>query len=238
MVKKKSKKKIKEIKIGKIKESEPIEKPVTKKVKELESKQLFWILFGIVLMIVIFLGAYFYVQSLNTFKFAGVTWEKEEYQNLNLYHARFKVMEGFPTYNAYFRTDPRKNDVQILNGTYFKFYKDTYISLSPNVEVCGGANVIANKLLGEFFLAVGVNAQGAIAEEDRAKELNLTYMDCSIIGDEESVVLIKKSDKLEIKQFGKNCYQIDVGDCENIKAAEQFILGIMNQLSDIENALN
>ena len=237
MVKKKSKEKIKEIKIGKIKESAPIEKPLTKKVKELESKQLFWILFGIVLVIIIFLGVYFYAQSLRTFKFAGVTWEKEDHGGLTLYHSRFKVMEGFPIYNAYFRTDPRKNNVEILDGTYFKFYKDTYISLSPNVEVCSGANVIANKLLSEFFLAVGVNAQGAVGDEDRAKELNLTYMDCSIIGDEESVVLIKKSDKTEIRQFSKNCYQIDVGDCENIKAAEQFILGIMNQLSDIENAL-
>ncbi len=219
----------------KVKEKLDIKKYYKKLIKDKKDKQLLLIILFIVLIIGGFLGTYFIIQSSKTFDYAGVSWVKEKYGNMTFYHARFKILEGFPIYNAYFRTDPRKNDVEIAGNAYFRFYQKTYVSLNPNIEECSGANVLANKLLGEFLGATNVVAESAVEDKNLSEELGYPYIDCdSIQGKNESAIIIQKSDYPYISQIGPSCYLLEVGECENIKTAEAFILGIMNQLSELE----
>jgi hypothetical protein len=206
---------------------------VSKKVKKKEDSQLAWILFIIGLVFAGFLVTYFViVPALSTFNYAGVKWEKIDQGNLELYHSRFSPHENF-VYNAYFRTDPRKNNIS-LGETSFGFFSNAIISLDVDSEDCGGANVIGNKMLGEFLTSLNIQVSGALNDEETAEELNLSFADCSSSAIGRNVFLVKKSEEPSIERDSvhDSCYLINVGNCENIKTVERFISGVLLQIEE------
>jgi hypothetical protein len=205
---------------------------VSKKVKKKEDSQLAWILFIIGLVFAGFLITYFViVPALSTFDYAGVKWEKIDQGNLELYHSRFSPHENF-VYNAYFRTDPRDNNISI--DTRFGFYSQAIVSLDVNLEDCGGANVIGNKLLGEFLTSMNIQVSGTINDEETAEELNLSFANCASSAIGRNVFLVMKSDEPSIERDSvhDSCYIINVGNCENIKTVERFISGVLLQIEE------
>jgi len=203
---------------------------VDKKLKDKENKQLMWTFVIIAIVFAGFLISYLFVAYyVNTFNFAGVRWEKINQGGITFYHSRFSPSENF-VYNAYFRTDPRKNNISI--NTKLRFYQNVIISLNPNAEECGGANVMGNKMLGEFLTSFGFKVSGAVSDEQKAEELNLSFADCSSSAIGKNVILVQKSEEPSIERDSKedSCYIINVGDCENVRAVERFIAGVLLQI--------
>ncbi len=196
-----------------------------------EDKQIIGVLITIALVFSLFLGTYFYVQSLKTFKFAGVEWVKEDYNGLEIYHSRFPLIykgEIKHYYNMFLRNDPRENEIP--TNFSFNTYPELIVSVSPEAGKCSSmGRVVSDLTMFMNALPVTKNISGAVSNQSVAEELNLRFANCTS-EKQKTIILIEKSEKPFIEQEG-DCYKIKVGECENVMAIEKFIVEIVNQLN-------
>ncbi len=202
--------------------------PVTKKLKEKEERQTMWVFVVIGLMIVVFLGTYFYVKSLDKFEYLGVEWQKAKNGDIVFYYSQFKFFENAPVYNLFLRNDPRKNDVP-FNAVLALKDEEAVITFEPEMDECKGFNTMIKIALSDFFKALGYDeVEGAVSDMEYSKNNKINYATCdSVVG--KSVVWIRKAEEDSIEQID-DCYVINVGRCE-IKVVERFILGMLEKLN-------
>ena len=214
------------------------------KIKHVEDRQLLWIVFFIFLIIGGFIGTWYYVQTLNKFEYLGLKWNVEEREggNFDFYHTRFPVFyNANANYNLYLREDPRENNVSVnlIEDSYgIRFRPDIVISLSPKAMRCENSH-IANAKMSQFLVqAVGLNSEGASTNKTYANELNASYATCNKYNNmndteiNKTIIIIdSQSQNPEIRQNqdNENCYIIDVGKCENMKATERFMIAVLEQ---------
>jgi len=220
-------------------EKERLEREEKEKAKQ--EGQLRWVLIFIGIIIIAFLGTYFYVQSLNNFEYLGIDWHKIKEGKLELFYARFRFTPSDPRYHVYFRTDPRENEIPVIDGSkgyqmisnavpYLDFQYNVYISSDVNLGECGGKAAVANQNLRNFFAAQSKHVRGAINNETFAKEKAIPFANCTNLPKDTVVILTKSDGEPYIEKRNANCYVLHVGDCENIKTVEAFILAYIKQL--------
>ena len=114
----------------------------------------------------------------------------------------------------------------------FKFWPKVVVSTEPEAARCKDA--YKGNLDLSMFLngALGLNMSGALANKTQAKESGLNFEDCTTASSGKTVIMIKKSESPSIKQENTNCYIIYVGDCENVRAVEGFIVSILNYVAE------
>lgn len=202
------------------------EEKVSKGVKEKENKQLWWILVFIALIFGVFFVIYYSAESLNKFEFVSLNWEKIDQNGLTFYHTNF-ISNG-RTFSLNLRNDPRKNNIPV-SVEEFKFYPKTIASLSPGAGNCPGAS-LPQLELGKFLGSLGLIVDGAVNDEETAKALGVDFITCEDAVNQ-TVIIIQKSDEpsIERSKVYDTCYIINVGECENIKAIERFMLGVIAQ---------
>ncbi len=213
-----------------------VKKKVRKKSKlDREDKQTIGVVVGIALLFVIFLGGYYYFQSLNYFEYLGVDWDIQEYPNLDLYHTRFPIKykgEVIANYNMYLRNDPRENNIPI-NVSQIGFEKNVVLSLDDSADECSGVTR-AGSDLAMFVSAFPfvTNVTGALTNQTKAEELGLQYVDCSSDNSNKNrtVIIFQKSETPSVVEE-QGCYIINFGDCEVSKSIERFQLEILDQLN-------
>jgi hypothetical protein len=208
------------------------EKPIN--TKKNYDKQFKIVLIAIFFVILAFIGAYYYFQSLNKFTDSGLDWEKIRYGQLDLYHARFPVANG-NFYNLYFHTDPRKNKIPV--NALYTLRNKIIVSISSDAASCYGASLPMAEL-SEFLVVMGAKINITFIEKNRAEEIKRIPTNCSDSLNQ-TVILIQKSAAPEILQDTEypECYKINVGDCKNLEATEKFISSVMEQINQkkIEN---
>lgn len=179
----------------------------------------------------LFLGVYFYIQSLNHFDYVGVEWNKVKEGQMTFYHSKFRLADNLPAYNAYLRNDPRKNDVSV-NAT-FKFRNTIVVSYSDSETSCGGYDSYLGTVAGQFIQAMGSKVVGATTNSETAKEQNITFADCSTAGKNQSVIIVQPSETASITQSSENpeCYYLNTGNCKQIETVEKFIVAVLAQAS-------
>ena len=220
----------------KSKKRNPKQKSKEKKFLQKEDKQLIWFFAIIAIIFIGFLGAYFYVQSLKKFEYAGISFKEEKYGNLKFYHGVFPIIyDGvlYGYYNLYLRNDPRKNNISI--NTKFSFNKKIIFSLEPAAGNCYEAS-LAQVELGKFLRIFPWvrEVEGAVNDEEIAKAMNLSYATCEHANENQTIIIVRKSDYPSIGKEKENCYYINVGNCENVKAAERFIIGVIAQINNVK----
>ena len=209
------------------KNSEEPEQKIDKKIEERENRQVAWFIGIVVLIFVIAVGTYFYVQGMNKFNYDGVPWAIEnEGGGLIIYHARFPAFYNPNiTYNLYLRNDPRTNDVP-TQGNFSDFRYDSLLAFSPQVDACRGdiPRVVVD--LAMFLKSdIGVKKlDPATTNLEISKEANRTYADCSIVN--QGVFIIQMGNKSSVIQNEKNsfCYTITIQNCTDIAPVEKFII--------------
>jgi hypothetical protein len=206
-------------------------------LKNKQDRQLFWVLIIIVVVIASFLATYFYIQSLKKFEFAGIIWVKEDHNGLIIYHSRFPIIHNGilrSYYNLYARNDPRENNISV--NAFYEFYPEVIISNTPEAAECSGAARITGDL-SMFLNAIPpiLKVSGAVSDKEKADELNLAFANCSSAVNK-TVILIQKSETPSIERglVNRNCYMINIGNCENTAAVERFIIGFIAQLKNKE----
>ena len=208
---------------------------VGKKTREKENRQLIWFFVIVVGVFVVFLGAYYYVQGLKSFEFAGVDWTMEEYQDFDLYHSRFPIIyqdKLVANYNLYLRNDPRENNIP--TDIELGFQKEAVLSYGEGAGECRGAARLSGDV-GMFLNAFPFihNVTGAVNDVETAERLELPFADCSSEVNKTVIIVQKSSEEPSIVQVGGRgeCYVLNIGECENTLTIERFIIEIVKQLN-------
>src|SRR3989344_265330 len=101
--------------------------------KGIINRQLMIILLGMGALIIIFLISSAVFQSLNKFEYNGLTFTKEKFGQIPVYHYYYflKSKQGqLIKYNLYLRIDPRKNNVSVDGEILLKDDRSVYLSIN------------------------------------------------------------------------------------------------------------
>lgn len=225
----KRQKKIKEVEEDFLVEEKKTEARYEKQIKNV-------IIFSITI-ILLFLATYYgiliYKNYQNTFEYRGLEWHKEG-KELVLYKTEFKNLANSKT-TIYFRGDPRENNLQ-FNIKNIGLNEELVVSFDEDFEKCEYAAIAHANLVYFLRAGLGISPTVAMFNKTQAEAKNLEFINCSGAINK-TVMIFKKSDKASIDQDlnNKNCYIISVGDCENFKAVEKFMLEIISIINKNTN---
>ncbi len=200
---------------------------VPKEIEEKETRQLIWFFVIVGLVFAVVLVPYFWNEANKSFEFGGADWVIEDYENLRIFHGRFiSLANPNLNYNVFFRTDPRKNDVEV-SGKLSDFKYGGVISLSPEVDDCRGELSRVMLDLGAFLrqgVGVGPIESGSISEEI-ANASGRRFANCDIVGNR-TVVIVEIGKKRGVVKSDVNpdCYILTAANCEDSDVVEKFMM--------------
>ncbi len=199
---------------------------VDKNTIEKENKTLFWVLIFVVVVFALVLIPYFWSNSSKSFEFGGVDWLIEDYEGLRIFHGRFIGLTN-PNiyYNVFFRTDPRKNNAEVV-GRLDSFKYGGIISLSPDVDACRGE--LSRVMLDlSSFLKQGVGVgpiKSGSNNEKMASESGRKFVNCDNVLNRTVIVIEIGEQRIVQDEENLNCYTIYAENCEDSGIVEKFIL--------------
>jgi hypothetical protein len=183
-----------------------------------ENKQLKILFFTIGGILLAFLIGYFFISSLENFEYRGINIEivKEI--------APYKISIPFiyqgkeVPYDFYLRKNPKKigNDID-FNGE-LDLMKNIVFNSEENFN-CDGDGLIAIANLASLLDKIGAKV---IKDENATCDSQGRY----------TYILLKKSNITDIKQTGISCYDININDCEILKATERFMIEIFAKINE------
>lgn len=200
------------------------ETPTTEK----KDKQFYWILIGMAAIIIVFFSSYFFLASLNSFNYNGLTFTKEKFGDIPVFHHyyNFNVDGQLVKYNLFLRNDPRKNNIPVTGsivdeGLEFRRDNFVYISVDPeDLTECEYSRV-GISTLAAFLSNNYLNVKGAAPKESLANESNVEYVTCET-NPQDVVILVKAGDETKIIYEKKNCQIIQIANCQVLEAIEKF----------------
>jgi len=199
-----------------------IKKSEKKVSKKIQAKQAYWIVFGMIALIVLVLLIFYLRQSSYKFEYKTLSFTIEKSGETTFYHYYHNFEKDNQIYqaNTYLRIDPRKNDVPAEINTSFPAAMNVYISVNQTgLSECTDA-AIAVATLTQFFATNLLKVRGATPDLNESLEKNLRFANCTS-NPYNPVILIEKGNETKITQQ-RNCYIIDVAQCEIQKAIEKF----------------
>ncbi len=192
-----------------------------KKQKERnEALKKIFIITGVLL--VGFLSIFFVLNSFRNYEYKGVKFEQINEKNLVFYRTTlpFYSNEGkkIADYNFYLRTNPNELKNVPFNGN---LTLKRNIVFNPNDELnCGGDGIIAVANIVQNLYAF-LNATRVIRDENATCDDSGRY----------TLVKIKTANSTNVSQIGKSCYEINVANCEILKATERYMLEAFVELN-------
>ena len=200
------------------------EEPLEEKKWEPNKNQTVWIIGIMVGLIVFILVFYFAIQSMKTFSYNGLTFTKEKFGEIDVYHYYYYFSDASGQvykYNLFLRNDPRKNNVPVT-GEPIKFDKEktVYISINDSgLRNCSYSS-IAVAGLSQFLTNNMVKVKGALLDKREALLDNRTYASCedNMNG---TVIVIESGSETGINIKG-DCYKITSSNCGILDATEKF----------------
>jgi len=222
-------------------ESEEIETRKTNEdIKKKQNKQIAWILFLLIgLILIILLVPFINNNYLSKFNYYNLDFQKTQLGELIFYSAKIPIINihgnVVADYSINFRKDPRKLEeikVDIKGDSIvFRKSKQVYITLNPDMEKCEN-NIIAMANLAGFLINFAeLEVEGASTDKDYAEIQDFPYVTCQT-HPENTVIFINSGDENMIKQTGSNCYEIKYKDCEILEVSEKFIHVILENYMD------
>jgi len=202
-------------------------------ISKIQETQIKWTIIVIVIVFILFLGTYYsiklYQYNSSRFEYLGAKWEIGGTQEHPTYRATFPFLFS-KTFGLYMNNDPRTNNVSIENIS-IKLYSTVVTAYDHDLELCQKASVAQINLVYFLTSGAGIKVVPAMFNETQSIERNVTFADCSSVVNK-TVIMLKKSEYPSIEQDknNTNCYIINVGNCDNEKAVEKFMLTIMKQL--------
>ncbi len=187
------------------------------------------------LVILIFVIIYL-LNSGRYFEYRGINGEVVKEGKLIFYRVPFPVTyEGkIRAYNIYLRNNPEKLDEEIpfiFNESFnedginfgIKFNDEKYrlvLNMSDEFDCEGDEGIAVINLLNLKALGIKV-----VKDENASCDAYGRYM----------FVNVKKSDKSEINQIGKACYELNVNNCEILKVIERLMTEIFVKYYESNN---
>lgn len=213
-------------------EEEEIAKP-----KANRDKEVIWVLIVMGVLLAVVLLTYYFVQSSKHFNYEGLTFTKELFGKIPVYHYSYYFNDStgkLYQYNLFLRNDPRSNEVPVSGDPIlFSAGRFTYVSInSTGLKECDNSS-IAIAGLASFFADNKLNVKGATPDKEEALNKSLRYVTCAIDSDD-NVVEIFVGNQTKITNKG-NCHKIEVSDCQILQATEKFVT---QTVIDAKNSAN
>jgi len=206
-----------------------VEKKISRKHQaEAENRILRNIFIGIIVVVVAIVAIVFFLKSIRSFQYEGVDFQVVKFCDagpcLVTYNTKIPIIyEGKDAeYNFYLRNDPRKlaKDVPFLGN----------VSLAQNIVInstsdfnCEGDVGIAMGNLGNLFSISGINA---------IRDENITGCDPQ---GRYGFISLQEANQTSVEQVGPACYNININNCEIIKATERFMVEDFVKINRILN---
>ncbi len=189
-----------------------------------KSRELWWILGFMVIIILVFFVSYTIIQEMNNFEYQGMSFTKEMFGEIPVYHHYYyyNTPEGeLVRYNLYLRNDPRKNSAPITGDIIMSIGTTTYLSVDGNaLQHCEYSSVaIAN--LASFLTSNLIRVKSAAPDKTLAEEAKTTYATCDT-HPEDIVIILTTGNETKISEENNRCYVITAANCEILQAVEKF----------------
>ena len=187
-------------------------------------RELLGILVFLAVLVVVFLIASAYFRSLNYFEYNGLTFSKKKVGTIPLFHHSyyFKTQAGkLIQYNLYLRNDPRYNNVTLIGGPSHLLNAESVAYLSINsdgLQSCRYGSLavasISSFMSDNQMKVIAGNLDFWSAGSNRDK-----WVTCENQPGNRVVELLKGNETKVI--IDKNCYKIEVADCQILEAVEK-----------------
>lgn len=190
------------------------EKPKKEQVAD-ENKLLRNILIVLGILMLIFIGIYFFANSSKNFEYKSVGYTIVD--EIAPYSTSFpvKYQGKDAVYNIYLRNDPRKLGEDIPFSGEINLRKNLVINATDSLN-CNGDGIIA----------VANLAKMQIFQMEILKDKNAT---CDTQG-MYTFVNIVEGDKSKVEQYGPSCYELTVNSCEVIPVTERFLIEVFAEV--------
>lgn len=189
-----------------------------------KNKELYWIIAFMIFLLVALLVASALFRSTKNFKYKGLSFTKELYGKLPVYHYYYyftePVTQRLYKYNLYLLLDPRKNNVPVNGTIIIPYNKTVYITF--NISALTNCNDSRRDVatLSSFFAYNFINISiGDVDKQDAAMN-NLSFIDCNSYP-ENMIIKIQGANETSIYKQD-NCYLMNIANCETLQAVEKF----------------
>ena len=188
-----------------------------------KGKELYWIIGIMAICLLIIILVPYISKELNTFKYQSLTFTKEKFGEISVYHYYYSFSYNGENYqyNLFLRNDPRKNNVRVSGEITYPSPSETiYVSINgEEMMKCKNSLRDIYSLAG-FMQDNMFKVKSGYPDEEFAEKNNLTYVDCGTHPDS-MVIVIKEGNETKIENQG-NCYTINIADCQILDAIEKF----------------
>lgn len=185
-------------------------KPSEKQIGN-ENKMLWGIFAAIGILVLVLVGGYFFLNSISSFDYRGLDFERVQEGEITFYHTSFPAVidEKDVNYNVWIRNDPRRldKDVPFIGSLNLPglFVLDVQGDLG-----CEGDGGIAIYNLQQVMDALG---------SSMITDPNAT---CDQLG-RYGYLLVQEGNFTAIGQYGPACYLLQVKDCKILDVTERFL---------------
>lgn len=209
--------------------------------KKSYSKEIYSVLIAMAILVVVFFISYYSFASLNKFEYQGITFTKEKFGEIPVYHYYYfyEHNDGQYKYNLYLQRDPRNNFVPITGNAIsqeiiFPISEQVYISIAPEGLVgCEyGSTGIAT--LSSFLTDNQIKVKGASSDKEQAEANNLKYITCDT-NPNDIVIMMRGGKETRIIKESNSCYIIEINNCQVMEAVEKFELQAVLDARDRSN---
>lgn len=201
---------------------------------------------AVILMIVLLASVFianWVVRESKKFDYNGMKFYKEKEGSILFY----KSLLGYVTASGQdipfilkLRNDPRELEKIPVEGEIEKLKKEVVLSLSPEIADCSDTI----RTMTDFSMtlkAFGISASAATTDKNYSKEHDAPLINCKNSG-EKTVIVMKEGNETRITKYkeenpirivggkesvilsGKDCYIIEIKNCEIQQSFERFIL--------------
>lgn len=179
---------------------------------------------AVIIMIVIIASiflAHWISQEIRRFEYGGIEFYKEKEGSITYYKSLlgYVTATGEVPFLLKLRHDPRESGRIPIEGT-IRLKKEVVLSLSPEVTNCSNTYVTLVDF-GMVLKAFSIKARAATTDRKYAREHNAALADCKDTGTE-TVIVMKEGNETKITQ-DKDCYVIEIKDCEIRQGFERFM---------------
>ena len=196
-----------------------------------QERQVMWVLFTMVAIIVMVFVIAFSVDETKKFDYIGLEWKKEMFGDMPIYTSKINLIDSYGkdiNFKFNIRNDPRKLKVPLEGEMNIIPNQPVYfaINFTQEAKKCSTAPLVN---FGMFATGMRYNLLSVVAEKKDSDIYGQEYVNCEN-KEGYTVFIYTNGDETEIKQSetNPNCYILTYNECENTELLESLQLEIIS----------
>lgn len=187
-------------------------------------RELLWIICFALFLVLVFITTSALFRSFNTFRYEGVTFTREAFGKLIVYHNYYSYknhLNDIVRYDLYVRNDPRNNSIPFTGDSISLKTRTVFITLNTNGLTECSDSLLALGDLTRFFIGNDITVFSGNMNRTDARLNKQEYVTCEYTKQSE-VIQIMRGNETSINVLG-TCANIVVGSqCDILDAIEKY----------------